>query len=239
MAILRCEGVLHMITAKNVEKLIQIGKMQGDININGSFNQIFIQAAENLLEQVRRPSFVPQQSLTDDIVRIISKFRDDEILHISTCIEIALILLVHPEPKIPMDILFSMRPKADICTFLFLFPVFKGKENEMLFLREFGIDSTSRFSELFGLTAAQFRKAVKTPLEENLANKLTDGLLEAASKGKFYGDDFVRKYPHALSLQVDGCIASMAIEAFIKYDVRNATFFMGVREAMSQKRSRN
>ncbi len=65
-------GQTNLVSAESIEKLIQIGQMSGNININGNFNQIVITVGENILSQIGDETFFSDVNYTDAIITIIS-----------------------------------------------------------------------------------------------------------------------------------------------------------------------
>lgn len=56
------------LTLKSVEKLIQIGRVSGNVNIQGNIEKAFFSVGDDLLDAMQK-SAKPEESLTDLIVK--------------------------------------------------------------------------------------------------------------------------------------------------------------------------
>ena len=102
------------IFLQGVEKLIQIGYMRGNINVNGNVERVVFSVGEDLREALQSAP-QPEEGITDLMVRYVDKFKNG-LIDYDTGVEVAFLLSVHPDPTLALSILSSRRPKADIIT---------------------------------------------------------------------------------------------------------------------------
>lgn len=141
-------GQTNLINAKSIEKLIQIGQLSGNININGNFNQIIIHVGENILSQVGNKKYFPDTNYTDTIVELISKFDKKQLLNGETCQKIVFLLYLHPNPLMSVKVLFEQRPFPDLISMLAWIFYFLTIEKERKILESIGIDGNKKSEEL-------------------------------------------------------------------------------------------
>lgn len=226
------------VMLESVEKLIQIGQMSGDINVQGNVERVVFSVGEDLRSALQSSS-KPEEGITDLIVKTADKFSDDELMDFDTGVEITFLLTVHPNPIIALDILSSRRPKADMITLYVLLPLFKNFEKHANLLRMLDYDPDKKFQEL--TNALESTRAIKELLSEGVlvevVLKLVQEYLQSYTQGKFTEWAYFANHPEVLLLSVDWFIVAMARDAFLKSDHKALEHFMDIRQTLSNYRS--
>lgn len=225
------------VMLESVDKLIQIGRMSGNINVLGNVEKVVLSVGEDL-QSALRSSSKPEEGITDLIVKTADKFSDDELMDFETGVTIIFLLLIHPDPIIALDILSSRRPKADMITLIWILSHFKIYAQKTRILNMFGYDTDKRFQEI--TKAFESTKGIKQWLSESVSNevvsKLAQEYLQAYTQGTFSEWAYFSTHPEALLLSVDWFIAGMAHQAFIQSDYKALRHFMDIRQTFSNYR---
>lgn len=200
----------NLIQAESIEKLIQIGQMAGNININGNFNQIIINVGENVLSQIGEAKYFPDTNYTDVIIDLISKFKKNQLLDMKTYQEIVFLLYLHPNPQTPITILFEQRPIPDLISMAMWIPFVRRIEKEHKILKSVGIDGDKKYEELKRAFEEKhdFRRST---YDSGFVRKISDDFMSALWKNETLAHNFVSSHPEILDLQVDQCLAGFTI----------------------------
>lgn len=225
------------LTLKSVEKLIQIGRVSGNVNIQGNIEKAFFSVGDDLLDAMRK-SAKPEESLTDLIVKTADKFDGGKLISFDVGAKILFLLMIHPEPIIALDILSSRRPKADIFTLFWLAPSFLLFEAENNIFKSFGYNRNERIEEVnraFFATKA-FKQGNAEAFTDEMILKIAKGFMEARSSNGMAEYSYVLSHPEVFSMSVDSLHAKMCAEAFIKKDYKALEHFMEIRQNFSSRR---
>ena len=226
----------HLII-KSVEKLVQIGRVTGNVNIHGNVEKAFFSVGNDLLDTMRK-SAKPEESITDVIVKTADKFDEQELMSFDVGAKILFLLMIHPDPMIALDILSSRRPKADMNTLFWLLSPFAKFEIESNILKVFGYDRDERMKEIqraFNATKT-FKQAKAEAIPNEIVSKLVKEFMDAyiSSGAAEYG--YVISHPEIFSMSVDFFFASMAVQAFLKSDEKGLEHFMEIRQNFTRLR---
>lgn len=227
----------NRLTLKSVEKLIQIGRVTGNVNIQGNIEKAVFSIGDDLLDAMRE-SVKPEESLTDLIVKTADKFDKGELMSFDVGAKILFLLMIHPEPIIALDILSSRRPKADVFTLFWLtesFLLFEAKHN---IFKEFGYNRDERIKEINKafLATKSFKQGNAEAFTDEMTLKIAKGFMEASSSSGMSEYGYVLSHPEVFSMSVDALHAKMCAEAFIKKDYKALEHFMEIRQNFSSRR---
>lgn len=203
-------GQTNLVSAESIEKLIQIGHMSGNININGNFNQIIINVGENVLSQIGEERYFPDTNYTDVIIDLISRFKKNQLLDVRTYQEIVFLLYLHPNPETPVNILFEQRPIPDLISMSMWIPFVRRIEKEHKILKSMGIDGDKKYEELKRAFEEKhdFRR---NTYDSGYIRKISDEFMSALWKNETLAHNFVSSHPEILDLQVDQCLAGFTL----------------------------
>lgn len=200
----------NLISAKSIEKLIQIGQMSGNININGNFNQIIINVGENLLSQVGNKNSFPNSNYKEVIANLISKFNKNVLLDIDTCKEIILLLYLHPDPEPSVRLLYSQRPIQDLISMTMWIPPIHSIEKKYGVLKSMGIDSDEKYREL-KKTFEKRHDFSEGIYSSKFLFKISNQFMELLQTDKTLARDFIDTHPEIFDLHVDQILAALTV----------------------------
>lgn len=203
-------GQTNLISAESIEKLIQIGQMSGNININGNFNQIIINVGENVLSQIGGKTSFSDTNYTDVIITLISKFDKDTLLDIETYQKIVLLLYLHPNPEPSVNMLFSHRPISDLISMTMWISYIRGVEKEYKALQSMGIDSDRKYEELKRVFEKR-HDFYRNTYDPKYVLKIADQFMSALWKDEILAYDYIDSHPEILDLSVDQLLAGLTI----------------------------
>ena len=203
-------GQTNLVSAESIEKLIQIGQMSGNININGNFNQIVITVGENILSQIGDETFFSDVNYTDAIITIISEFDKNQLLDIDTYQEIMVLLYIHPNPEPSVNLLFAQRPIPDLISLTMWISYVYGVSKRIDILKPFGIDGDKKFQVL----TKAFEKRHdfnRTTYSAKYILKITNQFMRTLWKDVTLAYDYIDSHPEILDFHVDQCLASFTV----------------------------
>lgn len=228
---------LNHLTLKNVEKLIQIGRVGGNVNIQGNIEKAVFSIGGDLIDALQE-SVKPEESLTDLIVKTADKFDKGELMSFDIGAKIVFMLMIHPEPIIALDILSTRRPKADVNTLFWLVPFYLALDTKNNIFGTFGYNRDERIDEIN--KAFWATKTVKQVNAEGISDEvlftMVKDFMAAYSSGGMSEYGYVLNHPEIFSMSVDAYYAKISAEAFIKKDYKALEHFMEIRQNFSSRR---
>ena len=206
-------GQTNLVSAESIEKLIQIGQMSGNININGNFNQIIITVGENILSQIGDETFFSDVNYTDAIITIISGFNKNQLLDIDTYQEIMVLLYIHPNPEPSVNLLFSQRPIPDLISLTMWISYVYGVSKRIDILKPFGIDGDKKF-QVLTKAFEKWHNFNRTTYSSKYILKITNQFIQAFWKDRTLAYDYIDSHPEILDFHVDQCLAGATVLDF-------------------------
>jgi len=224
------------LSLSNIEKLVQIGNVYGNVVVKGD---VLVSFGKNIYKALGYSS-QPENSLTDYIVELADKFGEKELISLEVGLEINLSLLIHPNPTIAMRILSKIRPSPDINSLLLLFGVAKIIADETRLFESLQIDKTNQI-EMVG-RSIESTNTYKALVSENIPNevtqKLLDGYFRVLGTGEYSERLYFMQNPELLLMSTDLHIAKICVSAFLNSDERVVNEFMDVREYLASFRKK-
>lgn len=224
----------NQLSLSNIEKLVQIGNVYGNVVIQGD---VLIKFGDMVYKALRH-SPQPENSLTDLIAELVNKFDDKELLDLKTGLLINLALLIHPNPAIALRILSKLRPNADINSLFLLFESAKTIADETQLFESLEIDKEKQIEnvkESFEVTDT-FKKLKKENMPDNVIQKMLHGYLRVLGTGEYSERLYFTQHPELLSMSTDLHLARTCVNAFRSLDERVVNDFMDIREYLSSFR---
>lgn len=223
----------NQLSLSNIEKLIQIGNVYGNIVIQGD---VLIEFGDIVYKALRHSS-QPENSLTDLIVKLVDKFGDKELLDLKTGLLINFALLIHPNPAIALRILSKLRPNADINSLSLLFETQTIADKTKLF-ESLEIDKEKQIENLkesFDVTDT-FKKLKQENIPDDVIQKMLHGYLRVLNTGEYSERLYFTQHPEILTMSTDLQLAKTCVSAFWNSDERVVSDFMDIREYLSSFR---
>jgi len=197
----------NQINAEIIDKFLQIGKMQGNVNVNGIFNRVIIHIDEMTLAQIDAKKYRSQNNYTDIIIGLANKFHKDQLMDLDTCQEITILLFLHPNPEMPTSMLFAQRPLPDLITMLIWLPFVVWADNEGSSLKSIGIDSKKKYDEIIKAFYQKFQFNKIHTYDAAFVTKTANEFMHVIWENHRYAKEYSQLHPEVLNLEIDQYLA--------------------------------
>lgn len=225
----------NQLSLSNIEKLIQIGNVYGNVVVKGDMLVPFGSKVHKALAF----SSQPEEGLTDYILQLIDKFGKKELIDLETGLEIGFSLLLHSNPIILVKVLSYQRPNADINTLSLLFQVAQGIAEETELFKSLGIEKETQIEKVKKAfeTTDTYKKFIKEDMPASAIQELLHGYFTVLNTGEYSERLYFTQHPELLFMSTDWHLANTCINAFLNSDERVVNNFMDIREYLSSFRT--
>ena len=224
----------NQLSLSNIEKLVQIGNVYGNVVVKGNILVSFGSKVHKALGF----SSQPEEGLTDYILQLIDKFGKKELIDLETGLEIGFSLLLHPNPIILVKVLSYQRPNADINTLSLLFQVAQRIAEETDLFHSLGIGKETQIEKVKKAfeTTDTYKKFVKEDIPPSTVQNLLHGYFTVLNTGEYSERLYFTQHPELLFITTDWHLANTCVNAFMNSDERVVENFMDIREYLSSFR---